>query len=96
MATRDSLIIGLDLGTTACKAVAMDARGQAKAAASRSYPLHARGDAAEQDVTDVAAAAFHAVRDVVNQVGADRVKAIALSGAMHSLAAIDAHDSPLG
>ena len=47
-------VIGLDLGTTACKAVALDSSGRITASASANYPLYApQSGWAEQDPQEI-------------------------------------------
>ncbi len=77
-------MIGLDLGTTNCKAVLLDADGRVKAAASDGYRLqvpHPR--AAELDVRHV----WEAVKKVLRAVADSPAPptGICFSGAMHSL-----------
>ena len=87
-----SLVIGLDIGTSGCKGVAVDRRGRIAAAASGSYRLYSpRVGWAEQDVNEVWRAAAGALAKVVGQVARGRIDGVCLSGAMHSLVPVDAH-----
>lgn len=78
-------MIGLDLGTTNCKAVLLDADGRVKAVASDGYKLQfPHPHAAELDVRHV----WEAVKQVLRKVAASAPVppgGICLSGAMHSL-----------
>lgn len=80
-------MIGLDLGTTNCKAVLLDADGHVRATASDGYRLqvpHPR--AAELDVRHVWAAAQKVLRAVATSAPREAPPAgICFSGAMHSL-----------
>ena len=83
-------MIGLDLGTTNCKAVLLDADGRVVATASDGYRLqvpHPR--AAELDVRQVWAAAQKVLRSVAEQgrqlSESWQPSGICFSGAMHSL-----------
>ena len=80
-------MIGLDLGTTNCKAVLLDADGRVLAKASRSYKLHIpRPGWAEQDVRQVWAAVIQVLAAVAEAAPApDLLRGICASGAMHSL-----------
>lgn len=80
-------MIGLDLGTTNCKAVLLDADGRVRAAASEGYKLQVPHPGwAEQDVRHVWAAAQKVLRAVVESAPADvSPGGICFSGAMHSL-----------
>jgi len=78
-------MIGLDLGTTNCKAVLMDADGHVRAKASDGYTLqipHPR--AAELDVRHVWAAVQKVLRSVAESTSIPP-EGICFSGAMHSL-----------
>jgi gluconokinase len=89
-------VIGLDLGTTACKAVALDAGGQVLATTSADYPLYTpQSGWAEQDPQEIWAGAAAALRDLAARLGSAGLRGLALSGAMHSLLLLDAHDQPL-
>ena len=89
------VVVGVDLGTTSTKAVAFE-DGRVVAAASHGYPLDepAPGHAV-QDPELILAAVRAAVRDVVAEVGAQRVAGLSFSAAMHSLLGLDADGVPL-
>ncbi len=80
-------MIGLDLGTTNCKAVLLDADGRVRATASEGYRLQVPHPGwAEQDVRHVWEAAKTVLRAVVESAPADVPPGgICFSGAMHSL-----------
>lgn len=88
------MVIGLDLGTGSCKAVLVDDGGRVVGAASEGYPLRTAPDGtAEQDV----AAIWDAACRALGRLAAGSlvpVRGIALSGAMHSLLAVDAAGEP--
>jgi gluconokinase len=78
-------MIGLDLGTTNCKAVLLDADGHVRAKAAESYGLHVPHPGwAEQDVRHVWAAAQKVLRAVA-EAAPVAPQGICFSGAMHSL-----------
>lgn len=90
------LVIGLDLGTTSTKAVAFAVDGTQLASASHGYTLDTPYPGhAVQDPQAILAAAYAAVRDVVAQIGHQRIAGISFSSAMHSLLALDASYRPL-
>ncbi len=73
-------LLGLDIGTTACKAVAFDEDGSALVRASREYPLlNPRPGWYELDPNQVWAAASECLREVNGQIGHDPVSALAIS-----------------
>ncbi len=90
-------VIGLDLGTTACKAVALDFSGRITAAASANYPLYApQSGWAEQDPQEILSGALSALTALAGKVDPAAAGGLSLSGAMHSVVLLDAHDQPQG
>ena len=86
--------VGLDLGTSACKAVAIDDTGTVVARAGGEYPLSTpRPGWAEQDPSEWWRAADGAMRALGARLPApDAVRAIGLSGQMHGLVPLDRSD----
>jgi xylulokinase len=96
--TRDraDLCVGLDVGTSGLKAVALDAEGRVAAEASADYPLLTPAPGwTEQDPNAWWRAAATALRSLTEQVGADRIGAVGVSGQMHGMVALDADGAPL-
>jgi gluconokinase len=89
-------MIGLDLGTTNCKAVLLDADGHVRAKASDGYELQMPHPGwAEQDVRLVWEAAKRVLGSVAESAPAPP-RGICISGAMHSLFPIaDAAGTPI-
>jgi len=84
-------LVGLDVGTTGVKAVAVSETGDVVARAERGYPLSTPAPGwSEQDPEDWWAAAQAALDDLGVEPAA-----IGLSGQMHGLVALDGHDRPL-
>jgi len=84
------LLLGLDVGTTGARAVAVDEAGRMRASASAEYPLHTpRPGWAEQDPADWWAGARSALRRVAASVGGD-VAGLGLTGQMHGSVFLDA------
>ena len=91
-----ALLIGLDLGTTSCKAVALTAEGRLLAAASTTYSLQwPQPGWAEQDVWKVWRGTAEALQALAAQLLPAQVTGICLSGAMHSLFPVDDEATPL-
>ena len=89
-----SICIGIDIGTSGTKALAIDARGKILASASATYPCqHPMPLWSEQDPEDWWQATIKVVRAVVKKATlkpAD-VKSIGLSGQMHGSVFLDKH-----
>jgi xylulokinase len=86
-----SALVGLDIGTTGVKAIAISETGQVLARAEVEYPLStARPGWAEQDPEDW----WQATRDALASLEVEP-RAIGLSGQMHGLVALDAADRVL-
>lgn len=81
--------LGVDIGTSSCKVVAVDAAGAVIATATGEYPLHSpRHGWSEQDPEDWWTTTADCIRQVTAEVG-ESVVAIGLSGQMHGLVALD-------
>jgi xylulokinase len=86
-----SLLVGVDVGTTGVKAVALTPEGRVVARAEHFYPLSTpRPGWAEQDPEDW----WRAADAAVSSLGGDAI-AIGLSGQMHGLVALDEQDRVL-
>jgi gluconokinase len=92
-----TLVIGLDLGTTRCKAVAVDTAGAVLAVAAGDYALRTpHAGWAEQSAQEVWAGAVTALQGLQPLLPAgSTVAGLGLSGAMHSLIPVDAAGAPL-
>ncbi|HEX5192252.1 MAG TPA: xylulokinase [Solirubrobacteraceae bacterium] len=85
-------LIGLDVGTSSAKGLAIDERGRVLAEAERGYPVSMpRSGWSEQDPEQWWLAS-RAVLDELDAAGAD---GIGLTGQMHGLVALDAQRQPL-
>jgi xylulokinase len=85
-------LVGLDVGTTGVKAIALAPDGTTIARVERAYPLSTpRPGWAEQDPEDW----WRAAEAALAELGAGKAAAIGLSGQMHGLVALDAADRPL-
>jgi gluconokinase len=93
-----AVVVGVDVGTTATKAVAFDAQGRERGAAEVRYPLlEPAPGRAEQEPGVVVDGALEAIRRAVGHARADgaEIAGLSLSAAMHALIALDAKDHPL-
>jgi gluconokinase len=83
------LVVGLDLGTTSVKALALDAHGEVVARSARNYVLHSgEQGSATQDAEEVIQAALTALSELEQALHGQVVRAIVPSAAMHSLVLI--------
>jgi gluconokinase len=93
-----SVVLGIDIGTTATKVVAFDPSGRRRAAATIGYPLDGpRPGEAVQDPDAILRAVVDAVRDAAGRArdGGARVAGLAFSAAMHTLLGLDGAGRPL-
>lgn len=78
------LLLGIDVGTSATKAVVCDAAGQVVAVASAEHPIsRPRPGWSEQDPRDWWASSVRAARQAAEAAGPERIAGIGLSGQMH-------------
>jgi xylulokinase len=85
-------VIGVDVGTSSAKGVAIDEHGAVLAEATHGYPVDMPHPGwSEQDPEDWVAA----TEAVLHELGADRAAGIGLTGQMHGLVALGADDRPL-
>jgi xylulokinase len=85
-------LIGLDVGTTGARAIAIDLAGSVVAQASHEYPLSSpRPGWSEQDPEHWWVAAQAVLRRVMGELR-ERPLGLALTGQMHGAVFLDAHD----
>ncbi|MCW3038348.1 MAG: xylulokinase [Solirubrobacterales bacterium] len=85
-------LIGLDVGTSSVKGIAIDEAGTVLRIAERGYPLSTPHPGwAEQDPEDWVRAAVA----VLEELDGDQADGIGLAGQMHGLVALDEDDRPL-
>ena len=92
----EQVFLGLDIGTTAVKCMALSAEGAVLCARSVPYPSHSSGNGEmEQDPSDWIHASVEAVGSVIGMCGSSCVAAIALTGHMSSPVFLDRSHQPL-
>ncbi len=90
------IMIGLDVGTSGTKAIAMNEAGKLLASALVEYPLYSpKPNWAEQDPADWKRAAFEALGQLASRIDAREVKALGLTGQMHGSVFLDAENRVL-
>lgn len=93
----DPLYLGLDLGTSAVKALIADAGGRVIAAGSAPVGVrHLEGGAVEQDIEEIWAAALDALTQAARDTSASRVAAVGVSSQGGALQLQDAWGTPAG
>lgn len=93
-----SIVLGLDVGTSGTKAVAIDTAGRLIASSLVEYPLHSpKPGWAEQDPADWRRAAFEALARLAGALGGQcaEVKGLGLTGQMHGSVFLDADNRVL-
>ncbi|HEY0075336.1 MAG TPA: xylulokinase, partial [Abditibacteriaceae bacterium] len=91
-----SYLIGIDIGTSGTKVLAIDEKGNVAATASAEYPLSTPKPLwAEQRAEDWWEAACQCLQKVLQSVPAEDVAGVGLSGQMHGLVMLDKADHVL-
>ena len=92
----NGVILGLDVGTTGCKTLALAQDGSILATNNQEYPLYSdKPGWSEQDPQDWWDAAQKGIQAIVDDIGEVPVLGIGLSGQMHGLVALDTEGNPL-
>lgn len=88
--------IGIDIGTTATKAVAFSAKAEVLAQESIGYPiLHPQQNSSEQDPEAILKAVVNCLQQMALQLSGYTPILISFSCAMHSLILMDKEDKPI-
>lgn len=91
------LFIGIDLGTSGCRAVAVDERGEVRGQSAVALPAPERnGDRIQQDPRLWWGAVQHCLTELCGQIPAPEVAALAVDGTSATLLLTDEHGEPLG
>ena len=98
MTTNDTCLLGIDVGTTACKAVIADLQGRVLSSGTAVYPIYTPHPSwMEEDPEEVWAGMVAAVRQAVadNPLGPSSIRALSFSGVLHSMVPVDREWRPL-
>ncbi|MBB5958955.1 gluconokinase [Saccharothrix tamanrassetensis] len=88
------VVLAVDLGSTSTKVIAVDRNAGVVASAEHGYPMRTTSSGeATHDPAAVWAAALEALREVAAQ--GHRVRALSLTGAMHTLLGLDSSGTPV-
>ncbi|WP_168123612.1 xylulokinase [Paenibacillus sp. HB172176] len=93
-----SYVIGIDLGTSAVKALLVDRSGRIAAEASKEFPLfHEHSGWSEQKPEDWVSATIEALQELTGRsdVNAALIEGISFSGQMHGLVLLDSEGKPV-
>ncbi len=91
-----AIFIGVDVGTSGTKAIAINEAGEILAAALKEYPLHSpKPNWAEQDPADWKRATLEVLAELTSQVTATDIVAIGLTGQMHGSVFLDKDNNVL-
>ncbi|MHB8963903.1 MAG: xylulokinase [Saccharofermentanales bacterium] len=83
-------VIGIDVGTSGVKVIAVDEMGSIIASATEGYPLYAPVPGwTEQDPSDWWSASLKAIRSVADHCAEYEIKGVGMSGQMHGMVALD-------
>jgi xylulokinase len=96
--TKESYLIGIDVGTTGAKALLADATGRVVTSATTEYPMFTpRPLWTEQDPADWWTGTATSIRQVLAQaeIGPGQVAGLGLTGQMHGLVLLDAQGEVL-
>lgn len=89
-------VVGIDIGTSRCRAVLYDTTGRMVAESTRSYPiLNPKPGWQEQDPEAVLKAFLACLGETIGRASRDSVLGIGLSCYFHSFMAVDHKDRPL-
>lgn len=95
--TADDLFLGIDLGTSSCKAAVIDSTGKILSVGAASYPIIVEGDGkAEQNPSDWWNAVLKSIRTAVSGGENGRIRSIGVTGQWSGTVAIDMNGNPLG
>ncbi len=89
--------LGLDIGTSGCKAVVFNEYGEELAAAFREYPLITPNEGwVELDSEEVCAKCFEVIKEVALKTNADPVQAMGISSQGEAFTPVDKNGNILG
>ncbi len=92
----ESLYLGIDFGTSGCRALAIDAAGEIHAQAETPIPApHQQGQEVTQDPRDWWPALTAALQDLFTRIDRQLIRALAVDGTSATLLLCDAHGEPL-
>ncbi len=92
----ESLYLGIDFGTSGCRALAIDAAGEIHAQAETPIPApHQQGQEVTQDPRDWWRALITTLQDLCTRIDRRQIRRLAVDGTSATLLLCDAHGEPL-
>lgn len=89
-------VIGIDVGTSGCKCIALNKDGQILGSALKEYPLYQpKAGWTEQEPEDWWSAAAQGCREIMGQITGGECAGISFSGQMHGMVALDSGGRPV-
>jgi len=93
-----SYFLGIDIGTTGCRAIIFDEKGSIAGAASEEYPiLRPKPGWAEQDPKQIYEVVCNVIKKSVtsSKINSNKIAGIGLSSVFHSLICLDGRGEPI-
>jgi xylulokinase len=82
--------IGIDVGTSGCKIIAIDAYARILKSATEQYPCYSpQADWSEQDPEDWWKGVCSGLKKITASLGGHKIRAVGFSGQMHGMVALD-------
>ncbi len=91
----ESLYLGIDFGTSGCRALAIDAAGEIRALAETPIPLPLQGAQVMQDPRDWWRALIVTLQDLCMRIDRRQIRSLAVDGTSATLLLCDARGEPL-
>lgn len=83
-------VIGIDVGTSGCKTIAISPDGSILGESLREYPLYQpQPGYSEQEPEDWWQGAVGSIRELIEQIGPAEIAGVSFSGQMHGMVALD-------
>lgn len=89
-------VIGIDIGTSGCKTIAIDEKGAILASSTQTYPLYTPQPGwSEQDPADWWKGVCDSLKDVTAKLKDVEIAGVGFSGQMHGMVALDENNNVL-
>lgn len=86
----DQCTLGIDVGTSGCKILAVDKTGKMIGSVTEGYPCYTpQAGWSEQDPTDWWNSVAHGLKKMIPSLNGSEIGAVGFSGQMHGMVALD-------